>query len=296
MELPVHEDKDAAKSILKELIVNQYQAIVLGGVGLASALTLNPMPILLWLGAELVMLPILDSGPLRRLVARRRLERARKESFSRRKRVIAAFTPEFSRRYNAMETLCRQIESNYQGLHGISQSYLSEQRGKLDQILAGCVERMTALQRYERTLERRPAALIEGEIEALEEDLKDPELNERARSALAKNLELKQRLLASHLDALGTMKALATELDSMASLLEVLHQSSISMRDPDAISDELDSIVRQSESSNRVVREMESMLRDDVAAWDVSEPDAESATLEPQARDTGRKRRKESGR
>ena len=45
------------------------------------------------------------------------------------------------------------------------------------------------------------------------------------------------------------MKALATELDSMASLLEVLHQNSISLRDPQAISEELDTIVRQSEDS-----------------------------------------------
>ena len=57
------------------------------------------------------------------------------------------------------------------------------------------------------------------------------------------------------------MKALATELDSMASLLEVLHQNSISLRDPQAISDELDTIVRQSEDSERVVREMEALLR-----------------------------------
>ena len=66
------------------------------------------------------------------------------------------------------------------------------------------------------------------------------------------------------------------------------------MRDPDAISDELDSIVRQSESSNRVVREMESMLRDDVTQWDVSEPEPEG--LEPQAPEIGRKRRKEDRR
>ena len=57
------------------------------------------------------------------------------------------------------------------------------------------------------------------------------------------------------------MKALATELDSMASLLEVLHQNSISLRDPQAISEELDTIVRQSEDSERVVREMEALLR-----------------------------------
>ena len=43
----------------------------------------------------------------------------------------------------------------------------------------------------------------------------------------------------------------------MESLLEVLHQNSISLRDPQAISEELDAIVRQSEDSERIVREME---------------------------------------
>ena len=77
MAAPDHEDdRDSAGSILRELIMNQYQAVLAAGATLASVLTLNPMPFLLWLGSELVLLPILDSGPLRRLVARRRRERA----------------------------------------------------------------------------------------------------------------------------------------------------------------------------------------------------------------------------
>ena len=79
------------------------------------------------------------------------------------------------------------------------------------------------------------------------------------------------------------MKALATELDSMASLLEVLHQNSISLRDPQAISDELDTIVRQSEDSERAVREMEALLR------------AGGGELEPRPAET-RDRRRRAGR
>ena len=104
MALPAGDDSNSAESILRELIVNQYQAILLGGVVLASLLTLNPMPVVLWIGGELVVLPMLDSGPLRRWVARRRRERARKESLHRRKRVIDSFTQEFSHRYGAMES------------------------------------------------------------------------------------------------------------------------------------------------------------------------------------------------
>ena len=261
------EDDTSAGSILRELIFNQYQAIVAGGAALASVLTLNPLPFLLWLGSEMVLLPILDSGPLRRRVARRRREAARAVQEQRRANLIAAFDAPHAKRYAAMEELCRMIETNYQGLSGISQAYLAEQRGKLDNILDGCLNRMLALQRYENMPVNRSPADIKREIAALEQELAGPGLNERARAALQKNLELKRKLLASYAEVGGTIKALSTELDSMASLLEVLHQNSISLRDPQAIAEELDTIVQQSEASDRAVREMEALLRSGGGAW-----------------------------
>ena len=232
---PPDEDVSAG-SILRELIVNQYQAIVLGGAALASLVTLNPLPLLVWLGSELVLLPILDSGPLRRLVARRKLANARAQANAERSRLVGALTPQQAKHYAAMEELCRLIEANYQSLTGISQVYLSEQRRKLDVILQGYVQRLMALQRYEKLPTNRNSRDIEEEIEVLEQELADPGLNERAAAALKKNLELKRRLLDSLSEVDGTVKALYTELDSMESLLEVLHQNSISLRDPQAIS------------------------------------------------------------
>lgn len=269
------EDRDRPKSIFKDLLLNQYQAILLGGVAVASLISLNPIPLLVWLGGELVMLPVLDSGPFRRLVIRRKLARARAETESRRARVIGSFTPMYARRYSEMVQLCRLIESNYQGLHGTSQVYIFEQREKLDMILEGCMHRMLALQRYERMLASRDDSRVAQEVQRLLQELEQPDLNERARAALQKNLELKRKLISSDQEARGTVKALSTELDSMVSLLEVLHQNSISMRDPAAISSELDSIVRQSEDSERVVQEMEALFRVGTSDWrdyDVSTP------------------------
>lgn len=263
------EDDLSTGSILRELIVNQYQAIVLGGVALASALTISPLPLLLWAGAEMVLLPVLDSGPLRRLVSRKRREKLRVQEAQQRAALVASFDGANAHRYQALENLCRMIEANYQSLTGISQAYLSEQRGKLDHILEGCVSRMLALQRYEKMPLTRDPDEVRMDIAALEREVTDPELNERARAALLKNLELKRRLLESYSEVGGTMRALETELDSMASLLEVLHQNSISLRDPQAISQELDTIVEQSEHSDRVVREMEALLRSDAAGWSV---------------------------
>jgi hypothetical protein len=291
----VGQDQDSDGSILKELIFNQYQAIVLGGVVAVSLISVSPLPLLVWLGGELALLPMLDSRPLRRLVHRRRAARAREQAEAGRERTLDALDPTHSKRYDAMENLGQLIEANYRGLHGISQVYLSEQRGKLDMILDGCLHRMLALQRYERMLSRKTPASIEREIEELQQELEQPELPERARIALRKNLELKRRLLESHNEARGMMKALETELDSMASLLEVLHQNSISMRDPAAISQELDTIVRQSEDSERVVREMEALLQTGAAEWSENAPagaHAESQAARGAVRDPRQKEKR----
>jgi hypothetical protein len=210
---------------------------------------------------------VLDSGPLRRLVARRRRELARAQADAARARLIGGLTTPNAKRYAAMEELCRLIETNYQSLSGISQAYLSEQRGKLDTILQGYLNRLMAVQRYDRLPVGRTSGEVEEEIEALERDLAEPDLPERATAALKKNLELKRRLLTSLSEVGGTVKALVTELDSLESLLEMLHQNSISLRDPQAISEDLDTIVRQSEDSDRIVREMEALLRDGTEGW-----------------------------
>ncbi|MGE0704526.1 MAG: hypothetical protein AB7P22_11395 [Vicinamibacterales bacterium] len=264
---PPDENDASPGSILRELIFNQYQAIVLGGAAAASLITANPVPLLVWLGSELVLLPILDSGPLRRLVAKRKLQSARHRADAERSRVMASLSPAYARRYQEMVRLCGLIETNYQSLSGISQAYLSEQREKLDVILHSYLQRLTALQRYERMPASRDPGEIGDEIAHLQRELQRDDLPERAKAALVKNLELKQKLLASVEQVEDTVKTLLTELDSMESLLEVLHQNSMALRDPQAISQELDTIVRQSEESERVVREMETLLRSDVSGW-----------------------------
>ena len=261
------DDDITAGSILRELILNQYQAIVLGGTALVSLIALNPLPLLIWLGSELVLLPILDSGPLRRLVNRRKREQARAQAEAARSRIVGELSAPHARRYVALVELCGQVEANYQSLTGISQAYLAEQRGKLDMILSGALARLHAMQRSQRTPARRSHDEIAREIAELEAELKQPGVPERAAAALQKNLELKRRLQASLAQVGDTVRTLETEIDSIESLVEVLHQNSMSLRDPQAISEELDSIVRQSEDSEKIVREMEALLRTDTVEW-----------------------------
>lgn len=268
-------DEGSDQSILKDLVFNQYQAIILlGALGIA-AIAASPWPLLVLAGAELVLLPLLDSRPLRRLFALRRSRKARGLAAAGRAQALSALEPDFAGRFQAMQNLCAQIEENYRQLNGLSQAYLFEQRGKLDLVLDGCLRRLLALQRYGRMLDRKSELAVTKQIETLQRELQQTDLPERAVTALEKNIELKNRLLGSLREARATMKTLSTELDSMHSLLEVLHQNSIAMQDPQAVSQELDSIARQSEDSERVVKEMEALVRAGEIEW------ADAVPLDP---------------
>ena len=248
-------------SLLKDAILNQYQAIVGIGVAAVSVIAVSPLPLLFWLGAELVLLPLIDSPPVRRLVQRRRLARRRLEFAEWRRGMVASLPPDRLARFRQMAHLCEQIETNYLGLTGISRLYLTEQREKLDHILNSGLQRMLALAGYEQAVTTRRPESLQAEMRKFEEELTQPDLPERARAAIAKNIELKRTLLLSLQDASGACKALEAELDSSYSVLEVQLQKSLSMRDPEAISAELDAIVTQAEESERSVREMESLMR-----------------------------------
>ncbi len=261
---------DVGHSILKDLLFNQYQMILAGGAAAASLLTLNPLPILIWLGGECILIPLLDTPIFRRMVNLKKAGQLRQRAAEARERMVQSLDPMRSKRYQELKDLCRQIESNYSTLSGISKVYLSEQSSKMDAILNGCLQRLVALFRYEKFLEQRDSRSIRNAIERLERELTSPGIKGRAREALEKNLSLKKRLLDSQNELESTQIALAAELDSLASLLELLHQKSIALRDPQAISQELDAIVKQVEHTEASIKEMESYFSDDSLGLDSS--------------------------
>mgnify|MGYP001617146304 CR=1 FL=1 len=252
--------KSSSDSILHELIFNQYQMVLAAAAVVASAVGYSPMPLILWLGAELVFLPILDNGPLRRFFMRRSRARDAQEAQARRERLVLSLESTRARRFRQLEGMCEEIETNYEGLSGISNIYLQEQREKLYAVLNGCLQRLIAVQKYDEIMSRKDASRLDGEITRLEKEIQNSKVTERVRSALKKTLDLKRTLLESQQRADETRKILSAEFDSLAAFLELIHQKSVSIRDPQDISSQLDAILRQVETTDRSIRDMESIL------------------------------------
>ena len=133
---------------LKGAIANQYQAILaLGAIGF-SAVTLSPLPLLVWAGAEMMTLPFLVERLKKRLEIERKYAARAAHTLSLEEQLKSL--PGASRaRLGRVQGLCDRIQANYKGLSPASQGVMAEQSEKFDAILASFLLRLWLIQKYD---------------------------------------------------------------------------------------------------------------------------------------------------
>lgn len=244
---------------LKKAIFNQYQLILIGGAAGLSALLANPLPILLVLGGELVVMPLV----LDRL--RRRID-IEKKFASRESRAISQEEqyrelPNASReRFLSLKQLCEHVGANYRSLSPEGRAVVAEQAEKLDAILVSCLRRLWLLKRHSDLDRAIDIAELVESVEKLEHELTTREMTERERDAWQQNLSVKKQLLESMQRNGATKATLIAELDTIESLLQLLLQKSLASSDAATFAAEIDDALAQAEADARSVREMEAIV------------------------------------
>ncbi|HXU46419.1 MAG TPA: hypothetical protein VN783_12905 [Thermoanaerobaculia bacterium] len=251
---------------LRAAIANQYQAILAAGAVGFAALLVSPLPLLLFAGIELMAMPFLVDRIRRRLEIEKKFADRRAVEMTQEQQYAALPAP-LKARFARLRELVAKIQSNYRGLSPASQDILAEQSAKFEVILASCLKRLWLLQKYDEMRGAFDAKGVGAEVEQLRSaiaggapgpDHKD--LDPRVREAFAKNLEIKQELLRTVGKNAASRDALAAELDSLETLLQLLLQKSIAATDADAFSLEIDDVLGQVQADAASVEEMERML------------------------------------
>jgi hypothetical protein len=245
--------------VLKRAVANQYQAILLAGAAGFSLLFANPLPLALLFGAELMAMPLLMDRLKRRMEIEKKYAARTSEAMSLDQR-LAELPPQAKERFSRLAGLCKKIEENYRGLSAESQGLLAEQSEKFDAILASCLRRLWLLRKYDEMISLFDGGRVAADVKKLKEALAQPALDGRVREAYEQNLDIKQKLLESGEKNQTNRTALLAELDSLESLLQLLHQKSVAATDARAFALELDDALQQAESDAQSVEEMEKLL------------------------------------
>jgi hypothetical protein len=245
--------------LLKRAVANQYQAILAAAATALSLATISPLPFLLLLGGEFVVMPFLFERLKRRLEIEKKFAARQVEELSQVQR-YDQLSPDAKGRYDALKRLARQIQGNYRGLSAASQGILAEYSQKFEAILATCLRRLWLAQKYEQMIRAFDAVRVKGEIEKLKGALAVKDIAPRVRDAWEQNLAIKEKLLAAAERNVASRTALLAELDSLESLFQLLLQKSLAATDARALSAEMDDILSQADLDAASVQEMEQLL------------------------------------
>ena len=248
---------------LAEAFKSQYNLIGLGTAVGFCVLSLSPLPLLVALGAELVVLPLVSgSGRFQRLVRARRSEE--KEAEVHQKNATEAsqmlqFIPEVERQhYGRLEAVAEEIRRNYKGMTETSQMLLEQLAEKLDFLLAFYLRMRYSLTRYQSYFNTTDPERIQERMAMLDHEMargpaRVQEVKRRTRAVLEKRLERYQK-------AMENRELIHAQTETIQEVLHLLRDQSYGMRDPRSISEQLDGLVSSAEETERGVKDMEDIL------------------------------------
>jgi len=245
--------------VLKRAIANQYQVILLGVATTLAVATISPLPFLVLLGGEFMVMPFMFERLKRRLEIEKKYALRQSESLSQNER-YDQLHPDQKLRYDSLKKLCRQIQGNYQGLTTASQSIMAEYSDKFEGILATCLKRLWLVRKYENMIHAFDGEKVKADRDKLQASLDDEGLAPRVAEARKQNIEIKEKLLAAVERNIANRDALLAEVDSLESLFQLLLQKSLAATDARAFSEEMDSLLSQADSDAASVQEMEQLL------------------------------------
>jgi hypothetical protein len=257
--MPQDDPAQSDINYVKEAAKLQYNWIgMIGLVGFA-VVSGSALPLLLGAGLELMYLSLVpQNSRFQRLVRSWKFEDDKHLQDQRLNAMYQEIPPELRVRYVKLDAISKDIRKNYGGLSSFSQIYTQQMEDKLQGLLQGYVRLLHAGWQHREYLRSTDLGIVERELAHLQ---KAPE------SGVAKVHEINQKrieILAKRIEKVKKIRENLEVIDAQCSAVEdvlgLIRDQSVTMRDPQQLSDHLEGLVRDVEQTEQTVREVESIF------------------------------------
>jgi hypothetical protein len=246
---------------LKAALHWQYNWITLAGAGVFALVSGTALPILLAAGLELMYLALVpQSSRFRRLVRSWALAEEQLKHQQKLGEMLRNLSPEMQSRYVHCAQICASIRSNFAQLSSQSQIFLQQIDTSLQGLLTGYARLLASLSQQQQYLKGTTQDEIKREIAALQKALpSDPprvqEINQKRIEILNKRLEKFDKIIENR-------KVVDAQCSAVEDVLMLVRDQSVTMRDPQQVSDRLDSLVHDVEQTEQTVQQVETIFSD----------------------------------
>lgn len=246
-------------NFVKEAFNLQYNWIALAGAGLFALVSGSLLPIILAGGAELMYLAIVpQNSQFQRLVRSWKFGEELQQRQRQFAEMLNSLSPEAKARYAKLAQVCAYVRGNFSQFSSTSKIFLQQMDSRLDGLLHGYARLLLAASQQQQYLKGTDPNEIKREIASLQHEMnndspKVQEINKKRIEILTKRVEKYQKICENQ-------EVVDAQCSAVEDVLHLVRDQSVTMRDPQQVSDQLDNLVRDVEQTEQTVQQVEAIF------------------------------------
>ena len=237
----------------------QYNWIGLAGAAAFALVSGTGIPLVLAAGLEMMYVALVpQSSRFRRLVRSWKYAEQKREHQKRLDQIYRNLPPEMRSRYEYLQQVAQAIRANYAQLSFASQVFATQMENKLAGLLESYVRLLYMAFTHQDYLKSLNPDQVRKEAEYLEKSLanepeKVQEINQRRIEILGKRVAKFEKIQENR-------QVIDAQCAAIEDVLQLIRDQSVTMRDPQEVSAQLDHLVEDVEQTEQSVREMEEIF------------------------------------
>jgi len=244
---------------VKEAFNLQYNWIALAGACVFAFVSGSLMPIILAGGLELMYLALVSNNwRFQRLVRSWKFGEAQQQHMAQFAEMLASLSPDAQNRYAKLAQVCASVRANFSQLTSTSKIFLQQMDSRLDGLLHGYARLLLVASQQQQYLKSTDPNEIKRDIAGLQRDMdNDPpkvqEINKKRIEILNKRIEKYQKVCENQ-------EVVNAQCSAVEDVLHLVRDQSVTMRDPQQVTDQLDNLVRDVEQTEQTVQQVEAIF------------------------------------
>ncbi len=244
---------------VKEAFHLQYNWIAMVSAGAFALVSGSFLPIILAGGLELMYLAIVPHNwRFQRLVRSWKFSEQQQKQQQQLGDLLRMLPADLHSRYIHAAQVCGSIRTNFAQFSSTSQIFLQQIDSRLQGLLNGYARLLSSAAQQQQYLKTTEQDGIKHEIASLQKSLssdlpKVQEINKKRVEILTKRLEKFDKISENR-------KVVDAQCSAVEDVLMLVRDQSVTMRDPQQVSERLDSLVKDVEQTEQTVQQVEAIF------------------------------------
>ncbi|PLX31333.1 MAG: hypothetical protein C0600_05955 [Ignavibacteria bacterium] len=241
---------------LLKALRNPGSLLLFGGLAMISLISGNPLPLIIGAAGKLgwvVSAPMIPAW--KRKVDAGEEQKLRLEGENRAKDLLKKLPAEEQQRYQQLVQTAMSIRENYGRYNEVSRGFLENISARLDDMLLRYLRMQFARDNYRRHLATNDASDLEHRMGLLESEMESD--SEQIKRIKGKQLQILQQRREKLVKAKADSDLLEEQTTTLEELMKLLKEQALTMKDPEEMNAQLDSLMAEVEHTEQTVTAIE---------------------------------------